>query len=110
MEKVLEVEAYIKEQAIKHCRATEGSEVDFIELNVGRALLVFALSEGIMFDNMQVQNILNRADEDDEYTTWHYLYEWLEVLDTMDCDGRIPQQTQHLYHLCQHELWHIGAD
>jgi hypothetical protein len=110
MEKVLELEAYIKEQAVKHLRATEGFQVDFIELNVGRALLAFAISEGVVFENTQVQSIQNGADEDDEYTTWHYLHEWLEELDAMDNEGKLPEHTQQLYHLWQREFWHTDDE
>lgn len=108
--KILELETYIKEQAVKHRRATEGFEVDFIELNVGRTLLTFAISEGVVFEQTQVQNIQNGVDDDAEFTTWHYLHEWLEVLDTMDGEGKLPKHTQHLYHLWQHEFWYSDEE
>jgi hypothetical protein len=108
MKNLQEVEAYIKEQALKHRSADEDFKADFIELDTGRAILAFALGEGVVFDETSVQIVMNGASEDEEFTTWHYLYELLERLEAMEGENSLPPQTKYLYQLWQREFW--GAE
>ncbi|WP_073281879.1 hypothetical protein [Hymenobacter psychrotolerans] len=103
-----ECQDYIRELAVQH--RTDDSEHDVLELSAFQTILCFALHEGWQADINIVQKVLHGSDwntneEDDEHTTWHYMYLLLDEFEAQNGDKLLPVQTAELYNFWQTEFW-----
>ena len=105
MENKDEVIAYIISQAVKHHAVEEEFQYGIIELDTFRMILRFALGEGFEIDKGIAEAVLDGAADDDEFTTWHYMHEAMEMIDGLDAEGRLPKQTSDLYRFWVREFW-----
>jgi hypothetical protein len=105
-----EVKAFIQQQSVLHRTADESFEYEQIELDTFRAILRFALAEGFIADDETVRKTLEGVNldpvqEDDEYTTWHYMYLLLEQIDE---EQTLSPKSAELLRFWKTEFW--GAD
>lgn len=109
-----EVQEYIRGLATRH--HARDSEYEELELAAFREILRFALAEGWSDDPEVINKTLfgvdydEEAEEDDEYTTWHYMELLLDKFDAQLLAGQLPSQTAMLYKFWKNEFWGSDGD
>lgn len=101
-----ETKIYISTLAVRH--QAPDSEYEELESSAFRAILRFALAEGWQYDPGIVNKALFGADhddEEDEYTTWHYMELLLNAFDSQLSSSHLPSQTAALYIFWKTEFW-----
>lgn len=106
MKTIKEVETYIKKQAILYFTADDPESFEIIEFNTFKAILKFAVAEGLVYEELDFKQMIEDSDNNpDPNEPWDNMLELLEIFDRLEEQKKLPKSTTKLYKLWKKSFW-----